>query len=71
MKNINGFIFMPLFFAEKLTLTTAFSLPVGLRGILFELATLEFVSPTVFNHKGVMSNGIMLFAPNIFFHMNL
>ena len=71
MKNINGFIFMPQFFAEKLTLTAAFSLPVGLRGILFELATLEFVSPTVFNYKGVMANGIMLFPANIFFHMNL
>ena len=28
--------------AEKLTLTPAFSLPIGLRGIIFEPVTLEF-----------------------------
>ena len=55
---------------RKLTLTATFSSPVGLRGILFELVTLEFVSPTVFNHKAVMSNGIMVLAPKIFFHIN-
>ena len=70
MKKYKWFHIYATILCRKLTLTAAFSLPVGLKGIFFELVTLEFVSPIVFNHKAVMSNGIMVLAPKIFFHIN-
>ena len=49
MKNKNGLIFMPPPDAEKLTLAPTFSLPVGLRGIIFEPVTLEFQPSNFFS----------------------
>ena len=44
---------MPPSFAEKLTLTTTFSLPVALRGIVLKPVRLEFLSPNVLNNKAM------------------
>ena len=66
---------MPPPFSEKLTLTSTFSLPDGLRGIISEPVTLEFLSSNVFYRKQVVSNGVMIsntiWFKNIFQHQSL
>ena len=66
---------MPPPFSEKLTLTPAFSLPDGLRVIISEPVTLEFLSSNVFYRKQVVSNGVIIsntiWFKKIFQHQSL
>ena len=66
---------MPPPFSEKLTLTPVFSLPDGLRVIISEPVTLEFLSSNVFYRKQVVSNGVIIsntiWFKKIFQHQSL